>query len=311
MALSLSNLKDSIDRVLFERMSSPLFGTYLFAWCVWNWKILYVTLFVDEQRIGYDNKLDYISEELMNPWFVYAYPIISTIVLLLVYPALSNLSYSLSLWFTKKKRNIKHKWEERTPLTKEESNAIRVEHLRKSEEHKSYIHDLQIQNGKQSEELNELTLTKTNLEEEIRKLRKTNDQTKSSLSEANDRLQRLEQDLNERLNQSEVIDNLKQDCKRLTSLISFTVDGPPNFVRFLRLYSAFPLNNEVPQDGLISLAKEAAVIQNKNFRSTIDILVANKLAYYDPASETFFFTNRGKYLWLNIKTYYHYRNNHK
>ncbi|MCP4460990.1 MAG: hypothetical protein GY816_23665 [Cytophagales bacterium] len=43
--------RKSINSALYERVSSPLYGTLIISWLVWNWEIVYLTFFVNESRI--------------------------------------------------------------------------------------------------------------------------------------------------------------------------------------------------------------------------------------------------------------------
>jgi hypothetical protein len=45
-----SEIKKSINSILFERLTSPLYGTLIISWLIWNWKIIYLTLFVDSEE---------------------------------------------------------------------------------------------------------------------------------------------------------------------------------------------------------------------------------------------------------------------
>lgn len=54
---------ESIKKAVRERISSPLYGTFLIAWLLFNWKVAYLTIFVDGEillELGQVNKLDYI-----------------------------------------------------------------------------------------------------------------------------------------------------------------------------------------------------------------------------------------------------------
>ena len=55
----ISDFRKSINSILYERVSSPLFGTFVISWLIWNWKITYLTLFVSESNLD-KNKLEYI-----------------------------------------------------------------------------------------------------------------------------------------------------------------------------------------------------------------------------------------------------------
>lgn len=302
MALSLPNLKDSIDRVLFERMSSPLFGTYLFAWCVWNWKIIYVTLFVDEQQVVHKNKLDFIALELMEPNYIYWYPIYSTIAVLLLYPILSNLSYWLSLQFTKWKRAIKHKWEETIPLTKEESNDIRREYLEKREELKSYIHDIEAFNRSLQSDNQKNKLELTNLQTKIHSLESESKKRQAKIDGSHIRIKELEIELKEIEDQSIIIERLKNSCKRLAFIIG--ISNRRYFAALIEFYNSNTIHSSLIDDVPI-LIKEQEVRESN--RAALNVLTEHKYAFLDRPKGLYYLTEKGKELWLAFEDYYKYR----
>ena len=122
----LDEIKKSLNSVLNERIISPLFGTFIFSWCVWNWKIIYLTLFVSEDIIQ-TNRIDYIVKNYSDPWYLFWFPLISTILLLVVYPFFSIGAYYISLRFKKWKITIRNIQENKQVLTIEESIELREE----------------------------------------------------------------------------------------------------------------------------------------------------------------------------------------
>jgi len=65
-----------------ERLNNPFFNKFLLAWCILNWKILYVTFFYGENYKSI-TKLEYIYKYMLNNngWTVYWFPLIITIIL--------------------------------------------------------------------------------------------------------------------------------------------------------------------------------------------------------------------------------------
>lgn len=98
-------VKKSIYAVLYERLTSPLAGTFVFTWLIWNWKIWYVTFFI-KQSSGL-NKILYISEQLSDYYVSVIFPVISTLGLLLLYPFLSVAAFFISSKFEKWKYDLK------------------------------------------------------------------------------------------------------------------------------------------------------------------------------------------------------------
>jgi hypothetical protein len=111
----ITELRKSINSILYQRVSSPLFGTLMLSWVVWNWKIVYLTFFINAKEIE-QNKIDYIVEKLSDANFLIWYPLISVFILLTIIPFVSNGAYWLSLKF--------EKWK------KEQNNNIEKEQLK-------------------------------------------------------------------------------------------------------------------------------------------------------------------------------------
>jgi hypothetical protein len=121
----------SIKALLYERVASPLFGTFICSWLIFNWKIVYLTLFVSEDEIK-ETKIEYIIKNYSDQWPLYWYPLISTATFILIVPFIANGAYWVHLQFNQWKLNKKNEVEKNQLLTVEQSVAIRME-LRESE----------------------------------------------------------------------------------------------------------------------------------------------------------------------------------
>ena len=120
----IEDFKKSVNNVLYERLVSPLFGTFIFSWCVWNWKIIYLTLFVDNAEVA-GHKIDFIISNYYDNKDLFLWPIISTLVLLLIYPFLAIGAYYVSLRFKKWKIDIRNTQENLQVLNIEDSIELR------------------------------------------------------------------------------------------------------------------------------------------------------------------------------------------
>lgn len=122
----LDEFKKSISSALYERVVSPFYGTLLVSWSVWNWKIVYLTLFISESSIKAD-KISYILTNYSDIHHLVTYPLISTALLLTVFPFVTNGAFWLSLKFHKWKVDKKHEIERSQLLTLEQSIELRSE----------------------------------------------------------------------------------------------------------------------------------------------------------------------------------------
>jgi len=55
----LDDIKKSLNEIIYERTTSPLYGTLIISWLIWNWRIVYLTFFISEKKIT-KNKIDFI-----------------------------------------------------------------------------------------------------------------------------------------------------------------------------------------------------------------------------------------------------------
>lgn len=136
----MEELKKSFSAILYERTTSPLFGTLIFSWCLWNWKIIYVTFFISENELCC-NKIDYITYCCNNTNHLIWNPLLSTLILLTIIPFISNGTYWLSINFNKWKIDQKNKVELRQLLTVEQSIELREQIFNQEEKFSKLVED--------------------------------------------------------------------------------------------------------------------------------------------------------------------------
>lgn len=96
----LEETKKSINTILNERVSSPFYGTLIISWLLWNWKIIYLTIFISEKTLK-KNKIDYIVSNYNDCYHLILYPLLSTIIILTILPFITNGAYWIDLNFEK------------------------------------------------------------------------------------------------------------------------------------------------------------------------------------------------------------------
>lgn len=136
----IDEVKKSISATLYERTTSPLFGTFFFSWCVWNWKIVVALFFTTNAELK-TTKFEYIDNNLLNIYDGLIFPIISTLLILTLYSWLSEQAYKLWLIFDKRKNDYKNTIENQKLLTIEQSIRLRLEIAKKEEAFENIIKD--------------------------------------------------------------------------------------------------------------------------------------------------------------------------
>ncbi|GEM_PF-3563041 len=116
---SFAELKNSFYASLYERMSSPLIGTYVLSWLVWNWKVVYALV---NPTYPYFEKggLTYINTHLNLLWHFNSHivPLCSTVILVLAIPRLNKYVFQYTEGIEAQKRNIRQNFADESLLTK-------------------------------------------------------------------------------------------------------------------------------------------------------------------------------------------------
>ena len=136
----IDEIKKSISATLYERTTSPLFGTFFFSWSVWNWKIIIALFFTTAEELKM-TKFEYIDINLLNVYDGLIYPIISTIIILTLYAWVSEQAYRLWLYFDKRKNDHKNTIEKQKLLTIEQSMKLRLELSKQEDSFENLIKD--------------------------------------------------------------------------------------------------------------------------------------------------------------------------
>ena len=136
----INDIRKSINSILYERTTSPFWGSLIISWVVWNWKIVYLTFCVGEESIKPLTKIDYIiSNNYLDYSRLYLYPIISSFLLIALVPFLSNGAFWLSLKFKQWRILQKDKIEGDIILPAVKSNEIKLQMLKLDREYSKTI----------------------------------------------------------------------------------------------------------------------------------------------------------------------------
>ena len=109
-----------------RRISSPFYGTLIVSWLLWNWKISYVTFFIDSYKLK-ENKIDYIFTNCNDFHHLVTFPLVSTLIILTIVPFITNGAYWITLIFDQWRINKKNEVERKQLLSLEQSIQLRSE----------------------------------------------------------------------------------------------------------------------------------------------------------------------------------------
>ncbi len=121
----MDDIRKSINSILYDRIVSPLSGSFIVSWCIFNWRLIYVTVFQTNESLG-KNKVEYIETHL-NLLDALVWPTLSAIFFITIYPRLSEYAYQVSLFYKGRKRKLRNKYEDSQLLTIEQSIDLRLQ----------------------------------------------------------------------------------------------------------------------------------------------------------------------------------------
>lgn len=86
----MKDLLNSLKQVLTNRITSSFYGTFIISWCLWNWKILYITFFIDSELLF--NSKNVLKNEYISSFYPFDLwlPLLSTISKFILLPIFST-----------------------------------------------------------------------------------------------------------------------------------------------------------------------------------------------------------------------------
>lgn len=95
----MESIFESCKKNISDKLINPFYGAFIISWLIWNWRVWYITFFIDSALLVERKsilKIDYINSlYVWNDWWNFVYSICH----LLLLPLLS--SYLAVFWFPK------------------------------------------------------------------------------------------------------------------------------------------------------------------------------------------------------------------
>lgn len=123
----IEEIKDSVTKSIKERVFNPLYGSIIIAWLLWNWEIVYLTLFIDGDNLKV-NKIDYIMEKYANFGHNLLFPILSGFLFVTVMPLITNLVYLITLSYKRQRDNIENRFDKKVSFSRSDYEIFSEEY---------------------------------------------------------------------------------------------------------------------------------------------------------------------------------------
>jgi hypothetical protein len=136
----LAEIIKSAQMQVKERISSPLMGSFIVSWCLWNYKFL-VILFSTASVLQTFKLIDTVAFPNVSSLFLqgFLFPTLTAATYIFIYPYPAKYVYEFTRNRQKEINYIRQRIEDETPLTLEESREIQSEILRREDEHTQEI----------------------------------------------------------------------------------------------------------------------------------------------------------------------------
>ena len=178
--MDLKDLLTSTNKTFKSRITNPFFGAFIITWILINWKIVLYLLY--DMELTY--KIDEIENLLKNDWNSYITPLISSTVIVIIYPVLGNLSHWLYEFYKKWRISVDFKINENTPMRLEEAKELRKKFKEMEESNREYVEF-------KDRKIEILETDLDNNKKELNKVIEENDKFKDDLKENKSLIEKL------------------------------------------------------------------------------------------------------------------------
>lgn len=244
-------INNSIKATLYERTKSPLFGAFIFSWCIWNWQPIYYILTVDS-KIPFETRLNCLLNYGSLTTQVWG-PIGSIFIYYLI-SYINVYFYQFELYLKKMRVELKQQSELKQLLTLEQSNKIRQDIKSIEEKSEKIIIE-------KEKEINEIQSKYYGANGKIDALNKEVDEFKYNLTSKINENEKLNSELTEfKILRNQTIDKLEQENDKLIQennnyngeLINFSQE---NEILIITINSIFELRKNNILEKFLNLAK--------------------------------------------------------
>lgn len=120
-------LTKSVKAALYDRIASPLLGTFVVSWVLWNHRFVTVLFSGMEpaSKFRFVDTVLYPAWEYVL-WQMIVFPLLTTVLFIFLYPYPARIVFEFTRQQQKRLKEIRQRIEDETPLTAAESKQIRT-----------------------------------------------------------------------------------------------------------------------------------------------------------------------------------------
>ncbi|MDF2073170.1 hypothetical protein P2Q70_01095 [Pseudomonas mendocina] len=119
---------DSIGAAIKDRFTNPLTGAFIVSWLIWNYKVVVILVSDMKPYVKFSYVQNHLYPDSLSVvvWGVLV-PLATALAYIIIYPHPSRWVYEYALKQSRENRKVRHKVEDETPLSVEESRKIIAE----------------------------------------------------------------------------------------------------------------------------------------------------------------------------------------
>lgn len=178
----MNNFLKVLSNPFLERVKSPLIGPFIVSWSLFNWKVIYTTIFISNETLFPLNKLEYILNEL-NYCTAFIFPFLFTLTYIFLMPFIDRGLLNYTEEQKRKNLDLKLKIARKHSVDGEKYYSLKAE----SEKQKSEILKFETENQKYKLERDQAVNTNIELNNQIEIFQNNLKQVESSLRNLNGR----------------------------------------------------------------------------------------------------------------------------
>jgi hypothetical protein len=132
-------LKKSVSATLYERLASPLLGSFIASWCIWNYKVFLIIF----SSLEYDKQVERLDAHFSG-WKCFSaffFPLLWTAFYIFIYPYISKYVFEKWQIYIADKEKIRQDVKKDVPITAEQANEIKQNLAKQSVEFEERLKD--------------------------------------------------------------------------------------------------------------------------------------------------------------------------
>jgi len=119
----IDEIKKSVSATLYERLASPLLGSFIASWCIWNYKVFLIIF----SSLEYDKQVEKLDAYFARWYYcrTFSIPLLWVLFYIFIYPRIAKYVFKKWQKYIADKEMIRQYVKKDVPITVEQANEIK------------------------------------------------------------------------------------------------------------------------------------------------------------------------------------------